>query len=244
LYKGEGLEVRLSWYGPGSDMAPHRHDYHQASVLLAGRLLERHGGCDREIVQPSTGFKPAGLSHGNRYGAEGALILAVNFRPGCRIEGVDAAGWRWSPVPPGGGTAELVALAGKGGGAAADAVWDLVAGMDSMPSGYRGEPRWLARVRERLEDPYDEAGLADIAREAGVHRVHLSRSFQAHHAVPPSVYRAQHRVSRALGLMAAGARPAEAALDAGYADQAHLSRAVKRQTGLTPAGFGRFLAAA
>lgn len=245
LYRGEGLEARLSWYGPGSDMAPHSHPYHQASILLAGRLLERHGGRDREILQPSAGFKPAGLVHDNRYGADGALVLAVNLDPARPAGGLECAGWRWTACPPGHRAGELVALAREGGDAAADAVWDILAGMAGGPPKAPGaEPGWLARIRDRLADPEDDAPIAAMAAEAGIHRVHLSRRFQAHHAVPPSVYRLRYRVSRALAMLAAGAMPSVAAIDAGFADQAHLSRAVKRQTGLTPGGFGRFLAAA
>jgi hypothetical protein len=42
-----------------------------------------------------------------------------------------------------------------------------------------------------------------------------------------------HRLQRALRLGKAGATPAEAALGARYADQAHLSREAKRFTGLS-----------
>lgn len=246
LYRGEGMEARLSWYGAGSDMSPHSHDYHQASILLAGRLLERHGGRDREVAQPSAGFKPAGLTHDNRYGRDGALILSVNLDPAGFAGDLDRTGWHWSPTPPCGRSAELLGLVREGGSTAADAVWDVLAAAGEAPAAtaLRGEPGWLRRIRERLEDPQDRTDIAGMAAGERVHRVHLSRCFQAHHAVPPSVYRSRHRVSRALGLLAAGMAPAAAATEAGYADQAHLSRAVKRQTGLTPGGFGRFLAAA
>ena len=48
-----------------------------------------------------------------------------------------------------------------------------------------------------------------------------------------------HRFQRALHLLRAGRRLSDAAATAGYADQAHLNREVKRLTGRTPAAFTR-----
>jgi AraC-like DNA-binding protein len=58
--------------------------------------------------------------------------------------------------------------------------------------------------------------------------------------ITPHAYLVQRRVRLARGLLAAGRTPAQAAAEAGFADQSHLTRAFLRQLGVTP---GRYRAA-
>lgn len=248
IFETTGLNVKMSYYGPGLAMPAHSHDFHQVSFLLAGGLSEGHGREARELHQQGVGVKPAGLVHDNRYhGRDGALILAVNFRPGAgeARAGLTPQDWHWAPHMPAARLAELHALLAADGAAAGDAVVDLLARLDGPPPERRTDaPPWLARVRERLDDPADTADIAAIAAEAGLHRVYLTRVFSAHYGASPSVYRLRRRVGRALGLLAGGMSLSEAAADAGFADQAHMTRSMKLQTGLTPNVMRGFLAAA
>ncbi|HEY0436094.1 MAG TPA: hypothetical protein VGC92_05605, partial [Phenylobacterium sp.] len=50
-------------------------------------------------------------------------------------------------------------------------------------------PAWLEEARSRLLAQPATTSLSRLARDFGVHRVHLSRSFQAHFGAPPSVVR-------------------------------------------------------
>jgi AraC-like DNA-binding protein len=248
VYETDGLVVKLSYYGAGLAMPAHSHDFHQVSFLLGGGLSERHGGAAREMHQQGIGVKPAGFAHDNRYhDRDGALILSVNFRPGAgeALAGLSPDDWRWAPHRPPARLPELYALLAADSRTAGDAVVDLLARSGvALPARSGPPPVWLARVRDRLDDPDDTADIAAIAAEAGLHRVYLSRVFSAHYGVSPSVYRLRRRVGRTLSLLAAGMPLSEVAADAGFADQAHMTRSLKRQTGLTPKALRGFLAAA
>lgn len=95
----------------------------------------------------------------------------------------------------------------------------------------------LRRLDEAPQIPVTLAELADLC---GCDRFALLRGFKRAVGTTPQAYRLQRRVTLARALLAAGSRPAEAALAAGFADQSHLTRAFARQFGVTP---GRFRAA-
>jgi len=98
----------------------------------------------------------------------------------------------------------------------------------------------LLRVRDHIRaHSQDDLSVADLAREAGLSRVHLSRAFAQHFGVPPHVYLNAARLAHAKRLLLAGIPPALAAVDAGFADQSHFSRRFKGATGLTPGGWLR-----
>jgi AraC-like DNA-binding protein len=63
----------------------------------------------------------------------------------------------------------------------------------------------------------------------------VSRGFASAYGVSPKRYRAERRASRAAQAIAAGEGSfVMLALDLGFADQSHMSRAVARLTGLAP----------
>jgi AraC family transcriptional regulator len=255
LIDGAGLAVRLTWYRPGEQMAPHAHDCHQVSWLLSGELREVGGAGEHDVVGTSRGVKPAGFRHANLYGVNGALVLGVDIDPegaGC-CDLPDPGAWAWADtaadVP-----IEILRLATASDKADADpgqTLTDLAAcalepaldsGHDSLVHD-RVARSWLDRVREQLRDDPDEPDLSRLAEQAGVHRVHLSRSFRRRFGLPPSRYRLQCRVSRAIADMVDGAHIAEAALAAGFADQSHLTRVVRTHTGFTPGHLRALIAA-
>ncbi|MFF5517731.1 helix-turn-helix domain-containing protein [Streptomyces coeruleorubidus] len=93
-------------------------------------------------------------------------------------------------------------------------------------------------VRDRLADELLEPpSLADLASDLGLSRYQLLRAFRTTMGVPPYAWLAQHRVTRARGLLETGLRPAEVAGLVGFADQAHLTRWFRRVLGVTPAAY-------
>lgn len=98
------------------------------------------------------------------------------------------------------------------------------------------------RAREAMHaDP--AVGLVGLARRAGCSPHHLSRVFSQVNGASVTAYRNRLRVSRALERLADG-EPSLAALaaDLGFADHAHLTRAIRAATGRTPAECRRLLA--
>jgi AraC family transcriptional regulator len=108
-----------------------------------------------------------------------------------------------------------------------------------QPANDRTPPAWLRKVRDLLNDRVAEnLGLAEIAREVGVHPAHLARTFRQHFRCTAGDYQRRVRLDRARQLLATSATPlVEIALALGYADQSHFAAAFKRYTGMTPAAF-------
>jgi AraC-like DNA-binding protein len=79
--------------------------------------------------------------------------------------------------------------------------------------------------------------LADLAVVARVDRFLLVRCFTRIVGISPHAWHLQRRLQHSLELLSKGQAVADAALATGFADQAHMTRAFKRLTGMTP---GRF----
>lgn len=96
----------------------------------------------------------------------------------------------------------------------------------------------IARALELIEaKPTGHVSLSDLAAAAGIGRFQLLRAFVRACGVTPYAYLLQRRVGIARSALARGDAPASAALQAGFADQSHLTRAFGRQFGTTPARY-------
>jgi AraC-like DNA-binding protein/quercetin dioxygenase-like cupin family protein len=96
----------------------------------------------------------------------------------------------------------------------------------------------VAMARRRLDDaPEAPATLAELAALSGVSRFQFLRGFRRETGVTPHAYLVQRRVRLARQLLIAGRAPAAAAQEAGFADQSHMTRAFRRQFGVTPARY-------
>jgi AraC-like DNA-binding protein len=76
--------------------------------------------------------------------------------------------------------------------------------------------------------------VTSVAREIGASTRTMQRRFLASGLPPPDVWRLLGRARRAAGRIASGARLAEVADDAGYSDQAHMTRELARWFGMSP----------
>ncbi len=112
--------------------------------------------------------------------------------------------------------------------------------LDAAPARAAPLPGAIARIRVRINaDPADDAPLEELARAAGLSRFQLVRAFSTHLGLPPHAYRVQKRIHLARRLIGEGRALAEAAITAGFADQAHMTRALTRAYGLTPGALAR-----
>ena len=105
--------------------------------------------------------------------------------------------------------------------------------------------RWPGRLsRRRLQRVIDyirehiahELSLAELAGIAGMSASHFKALFKESTGVPVHQYVIRTRVEYASGLIARDQLPlSEIALQAGFANQSHMARCMKRLTGVTPA---------
>jgi AraC-like DNA-binding protein len=76
--------------------------------------------------------------------------------------------------------------------------------------------------------------LDDICQAAGLSPSYLIRSFQAQYGMTPHAYLVNRRVQYSRARLRRGDGIAEVALDAGFADQAHMQRAFRQHVAATP----------
>jgi AraC family transcriptional regulator len=123
--------------------------------------------------------------------------------------------------------------------------WEiLVASLDNRDQAAGvGRPRWLVEARDLLDAGIREPlTLKGIAREAGVHPVHFAATFRRFYGCSVGEYLRRRRLRYARRKLAVLELPlAQIAIDAGFADQSHLTRTFKRFTGMTPGRYRTFL---
>lgn len=98
-------------------------------------------------------------------------------------------------------------------------------------------PNWrLKRVIDFIESHTDQPiTLADLARTAGLSRMHFAAQFRKATSLRPHEYLLRRRVEKAKVMLTTTALPiAQVALTAGFSSQSHFTGVVKRLTGLTP----------
>ena len=95
--------------------------------------------------------------------------------------------------------------------------------------------RKLQRAAEFIADNYRRSlKLDEISHMAGVSPSSLIRAFKKHFGMTPHAYLTNRRVQFARAELRRGQPIADAALAAGFADQAHLQRAFKQLLAATP----------
>lgn len=104
------------------------------------------------------------------------------------------------------------------------------------PSADASRSGWMARARARLQDDVGNVpGIAELAREAGLHPVYFARAFRRAYGCSPGDYLRQRRVELAISGLCGGTRPlSEVAGNCGFVDQSHMSHALQRAIGLSP----------
>jgi AraC family transcriptional regulator len=99
-------------------------------------------------------------------------------------------------------------------------------------------PKWrLRRVEEYVKTNFaHNVGLSDLAKVAGLSRMHFAAQFRAATGYRPREYLLHQRVEQAKALLSNSEMPlVEIALAVGFCTQPHFSTIFKRVTGDTPA---------
>jgi AraC-like DNA-binding protein len=112
-----------------------------------------------------------------------------------------------------------------------DAAEDAGAALRALAAGLDGEPDPLVRAAAELLDG-PGATVDGVARSVALSERQLQRRFRDHVGYGPKTLQRVLRFQRLLGTGGEGL--ARAALESGYADQAHLTREVRRLAGITP----------
>ncbi|HEX3764913.1 MAG TPA: AraC family transcriptional regulator [Kofleriaceae bacterium] len=230
-------------HAAGLAIAGHAHDTAKLVILLDGGATERSG---RDLIEPGRCevlVRPRWCVHANQYHAEGArsLIVELDDAPA----GL-AAGAVLAPAVAGLHGRRLIAAfrarRDERPRLARAAIAGALAALGEAPP--PRTPAWLDRAREllfaRIARP---PRLVELAREVGVHPVHLAQAFRRRWGIAPLGYVRAHRVFRAIERIAQGAPLADVALEVGFADQSHMTRVIQRARRAPPGRLRRTLRA-
>ncbi|HEY3585902.1 MAG TPA: AraC family transcriptional regulator [Myxococcaceae bacterium] len=248
-----GILVSLLDYSPGTRTSPHENGGTCLTFTLRGawRIHHRPSGahdCSRGIVH----LVPIGVRHHSLFDGNGVRILALyvgeerwaelkladrgvervcHFRDGQ----VEALAERMLREMNAGDELRLLALEGL----ALEMIAQSARPHWNIPGERRS--RWLATVEERLRAEFRAPpSLRELACDAGVHPVHLARSFRARTGYSVGAFVRKLRLDWAEGQLLETSRSlAELSAEAGFADQSHFTRLFRARTGLAPACYRR-----
>jgi AraC-like DNA-binding protein len=205
-------------HAPWEDLARHRHDHGFAALVLSGGYVEAGDTGRHRVEAGDVVVHRAFESHLDRFDARGAEVLVLPL----------PRGW---DGPACGRVAEPDAVVRAAERDPLDAARLLLDGLREAPPAAMDWPDALAASLRA--DP--DLALAGWAEAAGLHLGSISRGFRQVFAVTPAAFRLAQRAHRAVEAIQRRPHPlAVIAQDCGFADQAHMTRAVARLTGRTP----------
>lgn len=205
-------------HAPGTAMGVHRHAEGYAALVLDGGYEELTVEGRFACTPGTLVIHPDWHAHGDAFGIGGATVL--------NLPAPLSDGFRVFRI------ADMVAferLARSPRGEAIEAAMeeaDLTAPIAPAD--------WLVRLTALLSERED-LSVETIARACGVSPEHAARRCKAWFGIGPVQLRKERRLQTAIRLLRDGATPVEVAAAAGFCDQPHLTRLLKRATGLTPA---------
>lgn len=243
--------------GPGREEPSHGH----ALVFVRRGCFVRRAGGRAELLDPTVAYcmNPGEEQCYDHPAGDGDDCTTIGFDPAAVVS-------LWGgelrlpsgplPVPPHLDLAHRRLLAAARREGEADSLYEDALGLAAgaleqrdparvaaaRPPTQRARRRLVADAREALAtDP--GRSLADLARELATSPHHLSRVFHAHTGHTVSRYRLLLRTRTALERLAEGERNlGRLAAEVGFADQAHLCRVIRGQTGHTPSALRSALA--
>jgi len=224
----------------------HEHELAYITVVLHGDYLEGDHGHLSELSPLSAVFNPSGISHATTIGPAGAAFFTIEFREiALQQLGLKLPSDTTFDRGPGTILWPGLRLYSAFRNHRADAllieaaVFELLGTVSGHDAPGNSAPCWLARVKDRLADEISEpASIRELAREAGVHPVHLARVFRKFENQTPGEYLHRLQVRAACKLLRDPEWTLAAiAAECGFSDQSHLNRIFRRMTGSTPARF-------
>jgi AraC family transcriptional regulator len=223
-------------FPPNRRLPWHSHPLGCIAVVMEGVVEKRFARFEAGARAGALITMPPKEPHEDRFGGAGAAIVVVESQAligqvscgpdaeaalvALRIRRELAQPDSFTPLAVEGLALELTALAGRS---------RLLT---------HGE-KWVERARSLLLERFRESVTPrEIAAEIGVHQAHLARVFRTRYGESVGEFARRLRLQWAAQQLAAADVPlAVLAVEAGFCDQSHFTRAFRRQYGVTPARF-------
>ena len=238
VWQTSAIQVELVDVPAGVRLRGHGHGEPHACFVVAGAFDEREGRTRHRLAAAGTlRGSPAGDEHDLTFRAPSRCLLVL-FSGGA-IEPPTPSERRWIIDARAQRRAdELGRLIGERGTSPLEvellALELMASATGALPSA-RADMR-LERVRQRIADaPACPPTTRELALESGVHPVYLARAFRTAYGMGIGEYARLRRAEHARRLLEQATLPlATLALTAGYADQSHMTRELRRFLGATP----------
>lgn len=252
LRKWESAVFALSEIRYAANSRNPLHANEQALLVFVerGSYVEKTGKADLLCGKDALVFIPAGRQQADVFATTDTTCLVVDFMPsfleriserGAEIRDVSL----FSTADLAGFGAQLLREFKRPDSISALVFESLL--LNILVSGFRKcrssfgpkAPFWLLMARDLLHDRFSESfTMESVAKEVGVHPVHLSHEFRRFFKSTPGEYLRGVRVDFAAKQLTQTDLPlSEIAMASGFADQAHFSRTFRRITHLTPLQF-------
>jgi AraC-like DNA-binding protein len=250
-WAAQAVRLERYTYGPGRDpgVAPHAHPELQvcfsadgAGHVRLGRSWEAAEPGKVYVFPPNMEHTGAREAHVHRPAAYDVLYLDTAMLGGADSpEPASAVAWRAGEVDAPGivpAVRRLIATlrSGAAGVLVEDAAAALLARLAWREASSAHDLDLARSVRDILHaSPTRCPSLARLASAAGASVFRVRSACVRAFGVPPVRYHLLQRLQAARSDLIAGLSPSAAALRHGFADQAHLSRKIRRYFGHTPA---------
>jgi len=213
-------QVFESTHAPSACLSAHRHRDSYAALVLDGTYAETSIDGRFSCTSGILTVHPPWHAHANEFGDGGAVVLnfpipLVDTLVSVRISNPEALADLARRCPADAGNAALE---------------EAECHTPAAPA------TWLASLVVLLCEETDD-DIAALAHRCGVTPEHASRACRRWFGMSPSALRREGRLQYAISLLQQGVSPSKAAVEAGFCDQPHLTRLLKRATGMTPAKF-------
>ncbi len=239
------LAITTTRYRPGEVLPRHSHDHQYLFVMLAGEMretaLRRDNFCTRGWVV----YNEVGEPHCDEvfnHGAEGLNIeLPPDWLTKYRFGRRSGEPFFYRHAGPAVTAVGVIQLALRSSDslrtlAVEEAVIGLLESVCQPVVSHGRSVGWLDRAEKSIRTNYCTGlRLDSIADEVGVHPAHLCREFHRKFGCTMTHYAARLRSDDALSRLLSSTVPlATIAAQTGFADQAHLTRSIRRFFGTTP----------
>jgi AraC family transcriptional regulator len=218
------------------------------AVPLVGAVRKTFGKASATLSRGCFMSIPAGAAHASTFAPRGfdVLVLRATDERGVRLfggllarrvqvaaEGAGVLAWRLASELRCRDVASELALEGIALELLAQAAR---AGTACEPP-HRG--RWLVHARELIEGAVPRTvSLQELAEDLDRHPSHVARAFRRAYGLSVGEYARARRLEWATAAVASTDDPlSRIAVDAGFADQSHLTRWFRRHHGTTPARY-------
>ncbi len=235
-------------FSPRSSLPRHEHDRPTLAIVIRGLMEATLDGTRVECAPGTLRSEPAGVRHANRFGLTGARVVIIQPDPAAvaltPATGMltDIAHYR-DPQIASLGTAvsrELRYPDGVSAIALDGLALEILAVAARMARRITdAHAPWVRTATEVLHESFrSPVRLHVLAAQLGVEPDRLARSFRATHGCSIATYVRRLRLEWVAQRLATSLDPiATLAFEAGFADQAHLSRLFRSAFGVTPRRF-------